>query len=124
MNRADAIRLARQLRKNSTKAEKEFWFYVRNRRFHGHKFTRQFPIEFKLYDNRLNFFIADFYCHQFRLVVEIDGDYHHRPEIKRYDEDREKIINAMGYHVMRFDNDQVLNHFDQVEQDLLSLMNL
>jgi very-short-patch-repair endonuclease len=82
MNRADAIRLARELRKNSTKAERQFWFYVRNRRFHGYKFTRQIPIEFKLYDNKANFFIADFYCHHFRLIVEIDGDYHQKPEIK------------------------------------------
>ena len=51
MNRSDAVKLARQLRKNSIKPELKIWEEVRNRRLNGLKFTRQFPIEFKLFDN-------------------------------------------------------------------------
>ena len=53
----------RELRKNSTNAEKDFWNIVRNRKFLGKKFYRQYPIFFDLLGKE-SFYIADFYCHE------------------------------------------------------------
>ena len=120
MNRSDAVKLARQLRKNSTKPELQIWEEVRNRRLNGLKFTRQFPIEFKLYNNKSNFFIADFYCHQRRLIIEVDGDYHAKPSIEEYDRERDEILSSMGYSIIRFSNDEVLENIEMVKRKILS----
>lgn len=82
--------LAREFRSKQTKAERIFWQAVRNRRFGNHKFYRQYPIEF-LYDNQKRYFIADFYCHDSQLVVEIDGGIHEQQ--RDYDTIRTAIIN-------------------------------
>lgn len=82
--------LARDLRRNETKYEKIFWDVVRNRKLYGIKFLRQYPIKFKYYDET-RFFIADFYCAEKSLVVEIDGKIHEKQ--KDYDELRTYIIN-------------------------------
>ena len=76
---------ARNLRKNATKAEKIFWESVRNRKIKNKKFYRQYPIEFEYYD-KIRHFIADFYCHECKLVVEIDGGIHETQ--KEYDSPR------------------------------------
>lgn len=68
---------ARNLRRQSTKAEEIFWKAVRNRQINGKKFQRQFPIQFEIYGNN-RFFIADFCCHEYKLVVDIDGLVHER----------------------------------------------
>ncbi len=108
-------KICRDLRKNSTPAEKAFWQIVRNRRFMGLKFNRQYPIIFE-YDNEKRFFIADFYCHQLRLIVEIDGGIHETQ--KDYDSLREEILNNMDYKVIRFKNHEVLNNIDMVLNEL------
>ena len=107
MDRSDAIRLARQLRKNSTKAEKSMWFQLRKRRFHNLKFTRQFPIEWKVDSEKSNFFIVDFHCHQYKLVIELDGKYHNKEEVKLRDQERSEILRGMGYNIIRFKNEVV-----------------
>ena len=65
----------RELRRNSTAAEQLFWTRVRDRKFRGLKFYRQHPI-FVDNDGRETFFVADFYCHEYRLAVAIDGKVH------------------------------------------------
>ena len=70
-----AKKLCRELRKNQTKIESIFWEAVRNRKFRNLKFNRQYPVFFDYY-GKLRFFIADFYCYEYSLVVEIDGKIH------------------------------------------------
>ena len=65
--------LARELRKNQTGAEEMLWQKLRNRKLYGYKFLRQHPIIHSGFINKLYFFIADFYCAEKELVIEIDG---------------------------------------------------
>lgn len=96
--------VARQLRRNQTDAESILWNALRDRRLIGRKFLRQYPIKFK-YDNRKRFFVADFYCNEARLVVEVDGGIHEKQ--KDYDILRDHIINFLGFNIIRFKNNQV-----------------
>ena len=106
-----AKEVCRELRKNSTVAERMFWDVVRDRRFHSLKFYRQYPI-FVDDDGRETFFVADFYCHEKRLVVELDGAPHRYQEYK--DRKREDLIRSMGVRVVRFGNDHVESHMEKV----------
>jgi very-short-patch-repair endonuclease len=67
---------AKLLRESMTDAEKELWNILSNNKFMGLRFRSQHPI---------NRFIADFYCHSIKLVVEVDGGIHNLPENKEYD---------------------------------------
>jgi very-short-patch-repair endonuclease len=102
----------RDLRKNQTEAEKFFWNKVRNNQL-GLNFRRQYPLVYYI-DSTRKLFVADFICKEKKLVVEIDGKIHESK--KEYDEARTYIINHLGYEVLRFTNDQVLNHFPEVEK--------
>jgi very-short-patch-repair endonuclease len=106
---------SRLLRKRSTPAEEAFWKSVRRRRFNGLKFLRQHPIRFKL-EGMTRFFIADFFCFELRLVVEIDGGIHEQQ--KDYDELRSHIIHTLGYRVIRFSNEAVLHNIDVVHEEI------
>ena len=110
---------ARDLRKRSTVAEDAFWQLVRNRRFLGLKFKRQFPIEFN-YEDRKRFFIADFYCYEKKLVVEIDGGIHESQ--KEYDELRKEIINVLGLRIVRFSDFDILNNLEKVVSGLNAIL--
>lgn len=92
-------KLCRDLRKRSTRSEQIFWSQVRNRKIEGKKFLRQHPIFFE-HMNQKRFFIADFYCHEGRLVVELDGRNHDYQ--REYDALRSYIINDLGIEVIRF----------------------
>lgn len=107
--------VCRNLRINSTPAEKLFWETVRNRQIKGYKFNRQYPIVFEI-DNNRRFFVADFYCHQLQVVIEIDGGIHETQ--KDYDELRTKIISHLGMQVFRFLNAEALNETDLVVEKL------
>ena len=101
----------RELRKNSTKAEQVLWERVRNRKFEGKKFNRQFPIFYDLLGKE-TFFIADFYCHEEKLVVELDGKIH--DNTVEHDKLRTGIINSLGIRVIRFKNEDVEQNIDDV----------
>jgi len=101
----------RGLRKNSTKAEMKLWKAVRNRKLCGIKFFRQHPIGFEV-DGKKQFFIADFYCSEKKLVVEIDGIIHEKQ--KDYDELRTYIMNKMEIKVMRFKNQEIEHNLNKV----------
>jgi very-short-patch-repair endonuclease len=77
----------------------------------GEKFYRQFPV-FHEITGRETFFIADFYCHRARLVVEVDGKIHkHRvPQ----DFERTEVLKLLGLHVLRIRNEEVLDDLDAV----------
>jgi len=95
---------ARELRKNQTEAEKILWTRLRNRRFLEKKFLRQHPIVFKI-EGKKRFFIADFFCDENKLIIEVDGDIHFRQ--KKYDQYRDFIIHELGFQVIRVTNKMI-----------------
>jgi 5-methyltetrahydrofolate--homocysteine methyltransferase len=97
------IERARELRGQSTLAEKTLWETLRARRLDGNKFRRQYSIEF---------FIVDFCCTELKLVIEVDGEIHTGQT--EYDHERTQVLNAMGFRVLRFSNQQVLTQLSQV----------
>jgi ATP-dependent helicase HrpA/adenine-specific DNA-methyltransferase len=97
------IRAARRLRRSSTDAEQKLWSRLRNGRLRGLKFRRQMPI---------GIFIADFACVEARIVIEVDGSQH--IDEAEADQLRSQAIEAAGYFVMRFWNDEVLANIDGV----------
>jgi very-short-patch-repair endonuclease len=105
---------ARELRKNQTPAEAFFWEKVRNRRFLGKKINRQFIIQHENIMGKRRFFIADFYCHEHKLVIEIDGGIHGQKDQLAYDRIREDMLEEMGYAVVRFRNEEVLERWEDV----------
>ena len=106
-----AKELCRKLRKNQTKAEKIFWEVVRDRKFIGLKFYRQYAIFFD-FSGQETFFVADFFCFERQSVVEIDGKIHDYRE--DHDEMRTFIINMKGIHVIRFKNEEIENNLNGV----------
>ena len=87
---------ARQLRREQTPAEALLWEHLRNRRLKGLKFRRQHPV---------GRFVADFYCAQHRLIVELDGAVHRMQG--EYDALRTEELERDGYRVIRFTDNQV-----------------
>ena len=120
MTYAQILTFARELRKKQTPAEEKFWKKVRGRRFLGKKFLRQNVIKHAEEGGRESFFIADFYCRENRLIVEIDGDIH-LTQVE-YDQLRQEILEEMGYRVVRFTNEEVLENWGMVEKKLLEWM--
>ncbi|RLC50887.1 MAG: hypothetical protein DRH79_06975 [Candidatus Cloacimonadota bacterium] len=104
-------KICRELRKNSTPAEKVFWEKVRAHRFMGLKFKRQEPIIFE-YDNSKHFFVADFLCLNNKLIIEVDGKIHDYQ--KNHDKIRDNILTTLGYEVIRIKNEEVLNDVNLV----------
>jgi very-short-patch-repair endonuclease len=89
---------SRSLRQTMTEAEELRWRHLRNRRCGGFKFRRQQIIEG---------FIADFYCEQAQLAVEVDGGIHNDSAVKLNDLHREKVFKSRGIQTLRFSNDEV-----------------
>ncbi|TAK62435.1 MAG: endonuclease domain-containing protein [Bacteroidetes bacterium] len=118
---AAAKEIARQLRVHQTPAEDIFWKAVRDKQFLGLKFYRQHPLFFE-FVGKESFFIADFYCHERQLVVEIDGPIHKFQ--KEYDWLREHIINALEVRVLRFTNEEVENNLKSVLQNVEAFLSL
>ena len=95
----------RELRQDSTDAEKLLWAELRNRRLKGLKFRRQHP---------LDKFIVDFYCNEKKLVVELDGALHDEKMNKDYDEARTALLAGLNVFVVRFRNEEVINNMKEV----------
>ena len=96
---------ARDLRKNPTPAEYILWQRLRRRQILGFKFLRQFPIEWANNQGNKSFFVPDFYCHEKRLIIELDGSVHQ--EQVEYDQFREEVLKEMGYKILRFRNEEL-----------------
>jgi cyclase len=96
---------AKYLRRNETKAEKMLWERLRNKQVGGLKFRRQHPI---------GYFITDFYCHEPRLIVELEGKIHNKKEQKEYDKLRKELIETWDYSIIYFKNEQLYNDIDGV----------
>jgi very-short-patch-repair endonuclease len=97
------------LRQDSTPAENRLWYVLRNRGLAGRKFVRQVPI---------GPYIADFVCREIGLVVELDGGQH---ATSTSDEVRTAYLNAQGYSVLRFWNNEVLENRDGVLSAIQSI---
>ena len=102
---SDSFSKAQLLRRNETIAEKLLWEKLRNNQLEGLKFRRQHPV---------NIYIADFYCHKFKLIIELDGDYHDQEEQKQKDEVRTEVLRLNGLKIIRFKNEEVEQDINQV----------
>ncbi len=94
---------ARDLRNNAIDHERLLWLELRNRRFNGHKFSRQIPV---------GPFICDFVCRRSTLVIELDGG-QHSANVKA-DARRTRFIESAGYRVLRFWNQDVTENLEGV----------
>lgn len=103
------IPFAQANRKNPTKAELLFWDCVLKDKKSGYKFKQQKPI--------LNF-IADFYCSELLLVIEIDGDYHFETRQGLYDELRTEELEKYNIKVLRYSNEEVINDVEKLRLNL------
>ncbi|MCD6069114.1 MAG: hypothetical protein K0S33_3940 [Bacteroidetes bacterium] len=106
---------AKKLRQGSTYAEDLFWQMVRNRKVCNLKIRRQHPI---------GPFIADFYCHELLLVIEVDGSIHELEEIKQKDLSRENYLKDNGLKVLRFSNDDVMLNSHIIEEKIKEFIDL
>ena len=100
----EIFQIAERLRRDMTDTEKIIWDRVCKNQL-GVRIRRQHPI-WK--------FIADFYCHEVKLVIEIDGGIHLRSENKEYDISRDIILKEFKIEILRFTNDEVINEPDLV----------
>jgi very-short-patch-repair endonuclease len=100
---------ARLLRKNQTTAESFLWENLRNKQMLGYKFRRQHIIAN---------YIVDFYCHELKLVIELDGGQHAELEHKKADENRDKFLQQHGITVLRYWNNQVLDDNSSALEDI------
>lgn len=97
--------LARNLRNNSTQSEIKLWLQLKGKQFHGYDFHRQKPL--------LNY-IADFYCHELDLVIELDGYSHRIEEVMIKDEIKEDDLKKYDITVLRFQDEEVMNDVNNV----------
>ncbi|WP_454832750.1 endonuclease domain-containing protein [Pseudoxanthomonas wuyuanensis] len=101
-------RKARKLRNGATDAERHLWQHLRLKQLADFKFRRQLPIAG---------YIADFVCLEAKLIVELDGG-QHSGQIA-YDEHRTRALQAKGYRILRYWNDEVLIRTEDVLDDIL-----
>lgn len=107
----EALARARALRRDMTPAEKLLWSRLRGRRLGGFKFKRQ---------EWIGPFIADFYCWEAKLIVEVDGSQH--GEREQYDRGRTRYLRGAGFRAIRFWNNQVMNEPDGVPAAILAVL--
>ena len=86
------------LRNFPTPWEQKLWNYLKGRQLDGFKFRRQQGIEK---------YVVDFYCPKVKLIVELDGSGHLSAKSKRHDQERDKTLEGLGYHIIRFYNNEI-----------------
>jgi very-short-patch-repair endonuclease len=101
----DIFKKAKELRRGMTPAETVLWKHLRNNKLNGLKFRRQHP---------LFIFIADFYCHQKKLIIELDGEVHDDPEQTEHDKNRTADLIEKGFSILRFRNEEVISDLEKV----------
>ena len=95
----------RDLRNNPTAAETELWKHLKNRQLVGKKFRRQCGI---------GHYVVDFYCPEYRLIIELDGAPHFAIGVDDYEEDRFMYFQRLGLRVIRFENKMVFRNLEAV----------
>lgn len=96
---------SRNLRSNQTLGETLLWMQLQKKQVRGHQFNRQKP---------LGNYIVDFYCKALNLVIEIDGGSHHFDEIMLKDIERQRILEELGMHFLRFTEMDIRKKMDDV----------
>jgi 5-methyltetrahydrofolate--homocysteine methyltransferase len=112
LNEAYRKRIA-EFRQNQTDAEALLWSLLRNNQLLDVKFRRQHP--FPPY-------IADFYCNEAKLIVELDGTQHETEKAKNYDENRTSVLREKGITVLRFTNTQALHQTENVVEQIYTFV--
>ncbi|MFH0893019.1 MAG: endonuclease domain-containing protein [Bacteroidota bacterium] len=105
MKYSEIIKLVRKLRRNQTPEEELLWGFLRNRNFNEIKFVRQHPLVYEVNKGEIFFFVADFYCAEYRLVVELDGKIHDYQKEKDFH--RDEIIQSREISVLRIKNEEL-----------------
>lgn len=105
----DKLSFAKQLRSNQTETEKLMWFHLRGKRFINIKFKRQ---------QIIGKYIVDFVCFKYKLIIELDGGQH--PEEINIQKDliRTKFLQDQGFKVLRYLDNDVFNHIEDVLEDI------
>jgi very-short-patch-repair endonuclease len=106
----EQLAFARRLRRTQTHPEAILWALLRSRHLGGCKFRRQHPAPP---------YVLDFYCHQARLAIEVDGDSHDVPDRQAHDEARTRDLRSRGIRVLRFANADVLDETEGVLEAIL-----
>jgi very-short-patch-repair endonuclease len=99
------VEASRRLRKKPTDAERTLWRYLRHKQLDGYRFRRQHVIRP---------YVVDFYCHDANLIIELDGSVHDDPEVYANDIERQNLLEAGGYTVIRFQNRDVFRNLEGV----------
>jgi very-short-patch-repair endonuclease len=102
-----------ELIKRMTDAETVLRETIRNKKLHGLKFRRQHPIDR---------FIDDFYCHQYKLVIELDGNIHELSEVKDNNLSRKDELINLNLNMLRFKNEEVLLNLPKVLEVILEFI--
>ena len=105
------IQLARRLRQKETWAEKLLWRWLRDRRFTGYKFRRQYPI---------GNYVLDFFCEEAELNIELDGGQHGLPDRQKHDAEREKFLRTRGIKTLRFWNSYLRRNRQSVRDTIFN----
>jgi len=94
---------AKEMRKSMTTQEQHLWF----------GYLRQYPVRVRR-QQVIDQYIADFYCHRAKLVIEVDGMQHSKKDAREYDQIRSLILNEHGLQVLRFANQEIDHNFSAV----------
>ena len=108
--KSETFETARILRKNTTLAEKILWKKLRDRNIFKIKFRRQHPV---------NVFIVDFYCHELKIAIEVDGEIHYDKTRSEYDCGRTAELEKLGITLLRFTNQEVIFNMKSVISTIL-----
>ncbi len=106
--------LAKKQKENPTEAEKFLWQNLKNRGLANYKFRRQHII---------GQFIVDFVCLEKHLIIEVDGGYHSLPDNHISDKQRTEILNQVGFEVLRFKNEEIINDIESVLHKITTALN-
>jgi len=98
---------AQELRANQTDSEKLLWKELRGRKLSGYKFLRQHQILYQGNLIRFNYFIADFYYSEKKVIIELDGPVHDLNQ--EYDQFRDTELQNRGIHILRIKNEELQN---------------
>ena len=109
------VERARELRKHQTPAEEIAWELLRDRRFEGLKFRRE---------HQINNYIADFFCAEHQIDIELDGEIHKSPEVMAKDAVRDAMLRALGFTVLRFPNALILEQPEEFLRQIAAALNL
>jgi very-short-patch-repair endonuclease len=102
-NRNDTLEKRRKRRNGAPEAETRLWQHLKGKKVGGCKFRRQFSV---------GHYILDFYCPTLKLAIEIDGPSHDDAEAQEYDAIRQRTIEALNIHFLRFTNADVYHHME------------